>query len=395
MIQAAAPTAIVSSPPVEPPAVPRRGLRARLIILGVATGVGLLDALRSYVSNRLNGEPVGVGWVIVENLPWWYLWLMAVPVIVFLSRRFRFDSSRWWVALPVHLVASVVLSMLHLLAYSVWHWYLLSQGLLDVSLAAQTQRFISAYSFTELMTYWLIVAVDYALLAEQRLRQRAVEAVRLEARAARLQSGLTTAHLEKLRSELNPHFLFNTLNAIAGLVRRQETAGAVEMLACLGELLRLSLDRQPEQTVPLEVELDLLQRYLNVEEVRFRDRLTVTRDIDPGLLRAYVPTLILQPLVENAIKHGIARSPGPGVIRLAAHRENGSIVLQVTNTGPRRRPPPIREGIGLSNTRARLFELYRETGQLRFETEPDGHATTTVSLPLVYTPVEVANADRG
>jgi sensor histidine kinase YesM len=186
--------------------------------------------------------------------------------------------------------------------------------------------------------------------------------------------------------ELNPHFLFNTLNAISALVRRGEHKEAVTMLARLGDLLRVTLERGGEQEIPLEKELEYLARYLDIERVRFRDRLSVETDVAEDSAHALVPTFILQPLVENAVRHGISRSSEGGRIRVSAHRaEDDRLVLTVADTGVgfSTAPGRLREGVGLKNTRARLDQLYGARASLAWENPPEGGARVTVTMPFV------------
>jgi LytS/YehU family sensor histidine kinase len=206
----------------------------------------------------------------------------------------------------------------------------------------------------------------------------------LEATAARLELGLAEARVQALRTELNPHFFFNALNAISGLVRRGENDAAVQMLARLGELLRLTLDRDLAPEIPLYRELALLDRYLDIERARFGDRLTVDIALDPPAEDACVPALILQPLVENAIRHGITKCPGPGRIQILAKQSGTELELSVRDTGDGlgvRDLTVRREGIGLSNTRARIAAMYGDAASLRLENAPGGGALVTLRIP--------------
>jgi LytS/YehU family sensor histidine kinase len=203
---------------------------------------------------------------------------------------------------------------------------------------------------------------------------------------------MTEARLNALRMELHPHFLFNTLNAISGLVRRREIDAAVRMLARLGELLRVTLERGSVQQVPLERELSFLRLYLEIERIRFHDRLGVDFEVDPEVLDALVPTLILQPLVENAVRHGVARLSGPGRVGVRAARQDGKLILQVADTGAgfQAGNGGTRLGVGLSNTRARLEQLYGADAAMMLDNGPAGGALVTVTLPYHEDPV----ADR-
>ena len=192
--------------------------------------------------------------------------------------------------------------------------------------------------------------------------------------------------MHALRMELNPHFLFNALNAVAGLVRRREHDGAIDMLSRLGELLRTTLNRDLPLEVPLSEELELLRHFLEIEVVRFGDRLRVSWEVEPESQAALVPPLILQPLVENALRHGLSRRQGPALLRISARRTGLHLELSVRDTGEGlaahgSRAP--REGIGLSNTRARLEQMYgRDATALELTDVPGGGARTRLLLPF-------------
>jgi signal transduction histidine kinase len=231
----------------------------------------------------------------------------------------------------------------------------------------------------ELITYTAIVAAGFAREYFLRYQARQAEASRLQAQTARLSAQLADARLAALRTQLDPHFLFNTLNAVSALVER-DPEGVQRMIARLSELLRHTLDGSDRQEVPLEEEMGLVQRYLEIMEVRFQGRLTVTVDVDSALDHARVPSLILQPLVENAIKHGVSRRPGPGRIEISARRDGDRLVLRVHDDGDAPAGEP-RDGVGLANTRERLRQLYGERQSLAVGPAPEGGFLAEVALP--------------
>jgi sensor histidine kinase YesM len=313
-------------------------------------------------------------------MPWWLFWALLTPIVALLARRFRLDTRRW-TAVLIHMAAAVVLSLIHLSLTGVLYYRTHTRGLPQIPNAlTQIERFIDGYLILDLLAYGAIVGCCWAFDFYRRFRVEERAAAALQVRAARLESSMNQAKLDALRMELNPHFLFNTLNAISGLVRRSENAAAVSMLARLGDLLRATLDRDAGQEVPLETELDFLAGYLEIERIRFHDRLSVEMDVDPAALSALVPTKILQPLVENAVRHGIAPLPGPGRDSVGAHRENGRLVLVVRDTGGGFSTNGAgRWGVGLSNTRSRLEQLYGGEASLVIG---DGESGGTVSVTL-------------
>jgi len=221
----------------------------------------------------------------------------------------------------------------------------------------------------------------HAIEFHQRVRER-------EVLAARLQARLSQAQLDALASRLHPHFLFNTLQGISTLVYR-DPAAADAMLGHLSTLLRRALSRGPGHEVTLEEELALLEEYLAIVQVRFGDRVMVEREVDSSALGALVPQLLLQPLVENAIEHGVARRAGAGRIGIRVVREGGQLRIAVTDDGPGLERP-AREGVGLGSTRLRLGELYGEAGSLALERGAAGGLVARVTLPFHETPVSPA-----
>jgi two-component system, LytTR family, sensor kinase len=200
-----------------------------------------------------------------------------------------------------------------------------------------------------------------------------------------LETSLAKAQVQALRMQLNPHFLFNTLHSISALVREENKALAIKMIAGLGDLLRQSLQVN-SQEVTLRQELDFLEKYLEIEQLRFQDRLNVKMMIDPDTVQATVPCLILQPLVENALRHGISKSAKASLIEIRAIKENGNLILQVHDDGPgfpAEIKPSNGNRIGIANTQARLESLYRSAFRFQLENAEDGGALATISIPFI------------
>lgn len=231
----------------------------------------------------------------------------------------------------------------------------------------------------DFMIYLLVLGTGLTRNYFIRYRDRLSETRRLQAEAADLRAQLAEARLAALRSRLNPHFLFNTLNAVAALVER-DPPGVRRMLARLGELLRYSLDESNDQEIPLDREVDLLRRYLEIMEVRFQGRLETHLDIAEEVRNALVPALVLQPLVENAFKHGVSRIEGVGVVALAANRIGSDLVLTVSDNGPGPEFPVV-EGEGIANTRRRLAELYGDRQRFELRAGQSGGTVAVVRLP--------------
>jgi len=237
----------------------------------------------------------------------------------------------------------------------------------------------------EMMTYWAIVGLSHALSYHQEAQSRALGASQLETR-------LVEAQLQSLQRQLQPHFLFNTLNAIAALMHRDVDA-ADAMIARLGDLLRMSLQMAGVQEIPLKEELDFLSKYLEIEQTRFRDRLRVVFDVQPDTFDVLVPNLVLQPLVENAIKHGIGPRPTPGTITIRSRRVGRTMELVVQDNGvglSAARLSDFNRGIGLSNTRSRLEHLYGPQHRFEFHRPVDGGLLVLIAVPLAASDEEIA-----
>lgn len=359
------------------------------LIFGAATVVGFFFATRTYfLYNAYPDNEISWGRALAPSLTSWYAWALLAPAILWLASRFRFERSRWGAALAAHLLAGVAFALLHTLVD-----HLLGRTLPWLSVGSLTGTLVISRFHGSLLTYLAIVGVWNLIDAFRRERERRVRASQLETR-------LAEARLQALKMQLHPHFLFNTLHAISALMHRDVEA-ADRMLAQLSDLLRLTLENAGAQEVSLKEELDFLERYLEIERARFGERLTVELDVDPEVLDARVPNLILQPLVENAIRHGIAPRAGSGWIGIRASRRDRRLVISVEDDGPGLRtldeaPRHVQEGasrsgtgaasessgVGLANCRARLKHLYGPEGHFELREAPAGGLLVSVEIPL-------------
>ena len=354
--------------------------RDHALIVAAWTGLGLLETVKGAFNARLLGQPIQWGLILLANMPWWLAWAALTPLVLALGRRFRLDQGGGR-AVAIHLAAASAFALLHHLVVGTLYYYTRTRGiqvmiggeLRPMTLQIQLWNFFFSFFVLNVVTYWAALGAYYALVFHRQARDG-------ELRAARLEADLHAARLDALRMELNPHFLFNTLNTIAALVEREDRGPAVAMLARLGELLRATLEHGSDPEVPLERELEFLGIYLEIVSTRFSDRLRVETAIAPGVRGAMVPTLILQPLVENAVRHGVALRPGQGRIVIGAREAEGGLELTVLDCAER----PSR-GVGLENTRRRLAQLYGAAARLRLDPLPRGNGTlVTVSLPLAH-----------
>lgn len=348
-----------------------------LLVAGIATLLGLLFAAQLYVIYAQSKREIHWGSILASALPFWYLWALLVPAIVGLARRVPIDRPHALGALLVHVPAAATASALHQALYILTGCVLGPRDRPCRFFSAFSQNVFSFYFMVGIIVYFAILlgtqAVDYA----RRYRDS-------QLRASRLESELSTARLHALRAQLQPHFLFNTLHAISALVVK-DPEGADRMIADLSDLLRLALEDVDTVEVTVRRELELVERYLSIERTRFADRLTVNFAIEPETLDARVPSLILQPLVENAVRHGVSRCPAPGWIEIRSARDDGKLRLAVRDGGAEREPPApgaLREGVGLRSTRSRLEYLYAGDHSFRYGFGADGVFSVDLSIPM-------------
>lgn len=342
-------------------------------------GIGLFDATQTVFSMRSEGHHHAWTYLYITILLSWVPWLLATPLILWLVRRYP---------------------PLQLRPLSIWFGHLAAWGGIGLVSAAWravfevllnpwaihsgpppfmklwTAKFYGGI-LSSLILYTLVLGVCYMLDARERQARQQME-------TARLSEQLSRAQLNALRRQIEPHFLFNTLNAIAGLVREKRNDDAVSMIARLSEFLRRVVEDSNRQQVPLGEEMDFVTKYLEIQKVRFAERLQLSVDVPETLLPAQVPSLILQPMVENAVKHGIARRAQGGMIRISAFRSNGTLTLNVYNDGPAL--PPGWEnghsGIGMANIRTRLKSLYGNEFELEMRNQKPGGVAVSISLPF-------------
>ena len=348
---------------------PRRGLIAGSWVLLGALSAGLL-ALSTHV------EQGSVPWLAL--VAWFLVWLLWIPTALLLARaveRRPLGRSSWRRRLLPYLLGGMLLTAamltlrltldlaLHLLTGLAGHGFVVNAFLVESVLY-------------DSLVYLGLLALFHALDYHARYSRRLVQSAELEAQIAKVK-------LAFLRNQMQPHFLLNTLNLISALTHTDpERADA--MIADLGDLLRVTMEDPESQEVPLDRELEYLERYLDIARVRFGSSLNVERHIDPALEQAMVPSLVLQPLVENAIRHGLAERNGQSRITIAARRSNGRVRLEVSDNGPGLPlavPGPLHVGVGIGNTRRRLEELYGEAHRFEIRNRPEGGAMATLELP--------------
>ncbi len=340
-----------------------------VVFLAGLTALSLFTAVHMYFFYRQR-EPIDWSEAFLSGFATWYPWLVLGPGVFFLSRRAPFEPGRWALAVVVHVPAAVVFGVLHGLLRTAAGPWVDSQPI-------PAGKIILGQLLLTTLSYFILVAVHQAWMFYRRYRDR-------ELRTSQLESMLAQTQLEVLRMQLHPHFLFNTLHTVSALIHRDPEA-ADEMITQLSDLLRMTLDNFGVQEVSLREELEFIERYLDIQQTRFQDRLRVVIDVPAEALDARVPNQALQPIVENAIKHGIAARTGEGQIEIRARGGRSMLQLTVRDDGPGlvQPPPEVRSdgGIGLANIRARLKQLYGPLAALDLSNHPKGGTLVTLLVP--------------
>jgi LytS/YehU family sensor histidine kinase len=360
-----------------------------LALFSALTVVALIFASQLYVVYQWEGIPITFAVVFATQLAHWYTWGLAGPIAWKTGTRWPLRGPRTLPNTMRHVVAGVTIGLLVITVYAAVLSIAMNQPLTSRwfqplgnirTFGGLVVLFFSLYFHIELLTYGAIVAVANAVGSNRELRERERETLQLS-------SQLTAARLQVLTAQLQPHFLFNTLHTIGSLILQRKNDAAMEMLAELGELLRITLHRQSAESIPLKDELDHLKRYVRIEEARFGDRLAVQWDVEPQSLDACVPPLILQPLVENALKHGVATRVERATLVIRAAMDNGRLRVSVRNDGPTLPTNWALEsskGFGLRNVHERLVTRGGAC-TLRVENAGTQGVLATIELPAVVT----------
>ena len=355
---------------------------SRRALLGIflgATMLGVFSAIQAYNYVALFSEkPQPIEILLGLNMSYWYAWAILAPFVLWLARSYRFERLKWTRALAVHVPAVFAVTFAHAMllgAGRVATMHFLAGREVEWWLGVRERYFL--YFDWEMMTYWAIIAVSHAFEYYRESQDRALT-------TAQLQTRLAEARLQALQRQLHPHFLFNTLHTISALMHRDIDA-ADTMLARLSDLLRLTLERVGTQVVPLKDELDFIHKYLDIERTRYGDRLHTTFIVEPDTLGALVPNFLLQPIVENALRHGIGPKVGGGRVEVRAHHNGEWLQLVVQDDGygvPADRLDAFNTGVGLSNTRSRLEHLYPGNHTFEFQTPAGGGLAVTIVIPF-------------
>src|SRR5882762_6534304 len=343
---------------------------------GINTALVLLLSVQDYYLGRSEGSHPNFWRILLPGLVSFWIYAALTPPVLWLCWNYPIQRKRFFSRLSLHFAASLLFTIIHV-TLRILIYPRIGAKVIGLTPAVWKMMFLY-FAFDNIVnTYAMIAFLGHMMLSYHELRAR-------ELRSAQLEGKLAKAQLSMLKMQLQPHFLFNTLNAVSALTRDHPEA-AEDMLVRLSDLLRRTLDNDAEQEVPLRAELEFLGQYLEIEQVRFADRLKVDLNPDPDTLDALVPNMFLQPLVENALHHGIGRKAQGGRLEMRSWREAGDLLVSVQDSGPgfpSYSRTPMEEGIGLSNTRSRLQHLHPGNHQIKFANAPGGGAVVTLRIPF-------------
>jgi len=344
-----------------------------LFIFAFWTFLGLSFAGQFFIASSQLNRPVSWQQALFHSLTDWYVFALLSVFPIVLARRYGFGHRHWWRHIVLHAGASVIFSLSYVVVRT-------AAALLLAMLASQPASFAETFRpllfktwHFNLLIYWVILTAYHALDFYRKYQER-------HSRSLQLEKSLVEARLQALQMQFNPHFLYNTLHAISSLMYRDVEA-ADRMIAQLSDLLRYALDSTSQQEVPLRRDLEFLSNYLKIEQTRFGDRLQIEMEIQPETEELLVPTLILQPLIENAIRHGIEPHARPGSIRIRTERAGDTLTLRVQDSGLGPAQLPFKDGVGLSNTRARLEQLYGPAHTFSLAPGQNGGLEARLTLP--------------
>jgi hypothetical protein len=350
----------------------RRKLHRYLAYFFAWTAFGLFNFSRELTRRLYGHEPTHWRETLASWMVGIYITAALTPVVLWLGGRWPIERQTWRWRVPLHLALSIAFSAIELALETV---AFIQLGLMKHAFLTGFLVMLVAGFHENIITYWAVLGIQSGFRYYRGFQER-------ELHASELKAQLVRAQLGALKTQLQPHFLFNTLNAIMVLVRQQRGRQAEEMLARLSDLLRCVLEDVEAQQIPLRRELEYLRLYLSIEQVRFQDRLGIEISADDTALDAAVPHMGLQPIVENAVRHGIGRVAAPGTIRISASRTADTLMIRVTDDGPGLGAAGLTEGrgIGLANTRARLHQLYGDAASLKVENGERG-VVATMTMP--------------
>jgi sensor histidine kinase YesM len=385
----------MSTSPVDPAATPLVDDPPRfhpVVIVGAlvagATLLGLIESSQVQYDRAVRGDPITWSHALVHGLPRWYAWALMAPAVVLLARRIQRLRLGRVLTITTHVIVGATATVLQVAMFSVMS-NVLHGGADPVGhFRPALLKYIGLTVFGNVITYALLVAGWYAFQLHRSYREREREAGRLEIQTSELKALLAEAQLQRLQAQLEPHFLFNSLHTLSSIMLQGDTTGAIRMTRRLSELLRRALRAGEKAEHSLKEELELVREYLAIQQLRFQDRLDVRLVVDSRVSDALVPALVLQPLVENAVRHGIEGDPDARLIEVRVEYDDAQLDrlrITVHNEGP-----PVATagrtgaGVGMHNTRERIRAMYGHDARLEIADAPGGGVTVRLLIPCRF-----------
>jgi sensor histidine kinase YesM len=353
-----------------------------LLLFIILTMIGIVSTVQSsIVMIQRKQYEIAYSSNLIFNLLYWWFWLLVIPAINWLNKRFDFKKGNLIYSISVHLIVMVVIVLTHQLYTSAWCNYIFGEVLYLPLFDKLIWRILNLeWIFVDFIFYFLAVASYIAFEYQRNSNEKEKLILQLETRLAQ-------AQLQALRMQLHPHFLFNTMNSISTLILKSEIQKANSMLVSFSEFLRITLEENGSQVVPLEKELLFIESYFDVEKIRFQDKLNVEMNINPSTRKIKVPNLILQPLIENAIKYAVAPKKSNGLVSITTKIIDDKLLILIKDNGPGINDDfPIDykgKGIGIKNTKERLNKLYGNKASINFENIKDGGLLITLKIPFL------------
>ena len=353
----------------------KRRLVLAMWLFALWTAIAILFAVQGYTYDSLPGHTSP----LFDYFRWafeaWYAWALISPFVLWLAAKRPIDPRRFWQSLPLHLIASVLIALLAVCVQAVFsHFFNTDKGPIRNYIVLYLSKDVAIY----VATYWALTGLAQTLSYYRENSNR-------QMRETQLERQLAQAQLQVLQMQLHPHFLFNTLHAIGTLIH-EDPASAEQMLLNLSSLLRVFLEQVSFQQISVRRELCLVDLYLGIQQIRFRDRLTVRSHINPETLHGSIPSLILQPIVENAVVHGIAKNPGEDAIEITTALQGGHLVVEISNSNSSLpsevRPDGSGWGVGLSNTAQRLAQIYNGSAKVSIQARSPRGVVCSITMPF-------------
>ena len=343
------------------------------VVFGLCVFLAILSSLAVFSERELLGKYTWFQFFLRSGMGW-FVWIVLSPFILLLGDAFPIDRKRWKQSVIIHLFAGLFFTLVYIIIRTLLFYS--GDSLIEFALRIKSLAF--NHLPNQLFFYWGILGIGHAIKYYSILRDREIRSIRLE-------KELSDAKLHSLKGQLHPHFLFNTMHTISNLIRDKSYDTAIETISGFSGLLRISLDHISTQFVSLKEEMEYVDLYLNIEKIRFKDRLNTDAEISPEVLSCKVPFLLMQPFIENSIKHGLTKLEDSQLIRISAYKEDPNLIIKIEDNGPglsEKWSLEKNSGVGLKNVHKRLSAIYGDNFSMKLQNKSGPGVTTTIILPF-------------